>query len=161
MAKIMRLTDFLDWFAAHAPETMEVELEICAGGLAKPVFALLDGHPAIERCLLFSGHPGYIGEMQMFAAREGKPTGLRLGANLRRATEDILEDMEDMDLFEIGLNPGHFTGEDVERLRARGVEVLANLMDTPAWWAQLCGMGCYGFKTNYAGAFTKWRQKNM
>jgi len=156
MAKLMRLSDFLDWFAAHAPATMEAELEVCAGGLARPIFRLLDGHPAAGRCILFSGHPGYIGEMQAYAALEGKPPGLRLGANLRRVDEDVLDDMEDMDLFEIGLNPGHFTQEDVLTLRERGVEVLANLMDTPAWWGELLTMGCYGFKTNYAGAYTRW-----
>jgi len=154
MAKLMRLSDFLDWFTAHAPARMEAELELCAGGLAKPIFELLDGHPAVQRCMAFSGHPSYIGEMQELAAKEGKPTGLRLGANLRRVDESVLEDMEDLDLFEIGLNPGHFTKEDVRTLRERGIEVLANLLDTPVWWAELCTMGCYGFKTNYAGAFT-------
>ena len=44
MAGLICLSDFLDWFAAHA--AMEAELEICAEGLAKPVFDLLDGHPA-------------------------------------------------------------------------------------------------------------------
>ncbi len=159
MAKLLRLSDFLDWFADNAPAAMEAELEVCAGGLAQPIFELLNSHPATGRCILFSGHPGYIGEMQMLAARAGKPAGLRLGANLRQVNEDVLEDIEDMDLFEIGLNPGHFTGEDVAMLRERGIAVLANLLDTPTWWAELCAMGCYGFKTNYAGAFTKWRDK--
>ena len=156
MAKLMRLSDFLDWFAGSAPVSMEAELEICADGLAKPVFQLLDGHRACPRCIVFSGHPMQIAEMQMLAAREGKPNRLRLGANLRQVTGDILEDMEDMDLFEIGLNPGRFTREDVDMLSGRGVAVLANLMDTPAWWARLTDMGCYGFKTNYAGAYTKF-----
>jgi len=160
MAKLMRLSDFLDWFAA-APAAMEAELEICADGLAKPVFELLDGHRACPRCIVFSGHPGQIAEMQLLAARGGKPAGLRLGANLRQVTEDVLEDMEDMDLFEIGLNPGRFTREDVDILSKRGVAVLANLMDTPAWWAQLPAMGCYGFKTNYAGAYTKFTQEAL
>ena len=156
MAKLMRLADFLDWFADETPATMEAEIEICADGLAKPVFALLDGHRALGRCIVFSGHPVQIAEMQMFAAREGKPAGLRLGANLRRIDEDILEEMEDMDLFEIGLDPGRFTVEDVRALEARGIAALANLMDTRAWWARLPEMGCYGFKTNYAGAYTKF-----
>ena len=72
MAKIMRFAEFLDWLAAAPPE-MEAELEICADGLAKPVFRLLDGHPACGRCIMFSGHPGQIAEMQMLAAMEGKP----------------------------------------------------------------------------------------
>lgn len=155
MARLMRLSDFLDWFAANTPKTMEAELEICAGGLARPVFELLDGHPAAARCIVFSGHPGYIGEMQTLAATRGKPAGLRLGANLRRLDEDVLEMIGDWDLFEIGLNPGWFTKEDVEILRARGIEALANLMDIPTWWADLSAMGMYGFKTNYAGAYTK------
>jgi len=94
--------------------------------------------------------------MQAFAAREGKPAGLRLGANLRQVNEDVLEDIENMDLFEIGLNPGRFTLEDIRMLEARGIVALANLMDTPAWWAQLPSMGCYGFKTNYAAAYSKF-----
>ena len=155
MAGLMRLSDFLDWFAAHT--AMEVELEICAEGLARPVFSLLDGHPAARRCIMFSGRPQCICEMQALAAREGKPAGLRLGANLRRVDEGVLAYMEGMDLFEIGLNPGRFTAQDVLTLRERGIEAFANLMDGPAWWAQLCTMGCYGFKTNYAGAFTRWR----
>ena len=61
-----------------------------------------------------------------------------------------------MDLFEIGLNPGYFTREDIGILQARGIEVLANLKDTPEWWAQLPDMGCYGFKTNYAAWYTKF-----
>ena len=158
MAKLMRLSDFLDWFADSAPAAMEAELEICADGLAKPVFQLLDGHRTCSRCIVFSGHPMQIAEMQLLAAREGKPADLRLGANLRQVTEDVLDDMEGMDLFEIGLNPGRFTREDADLLRARGVAVLANLMDTPAWWAQLASMGCYGFKTNYAGAYTKYME---
>jgi len=157
MAKLMRLSDFLEWFVDSAPAAMEAELEICADGLAKPVFELLDGHRACPRCIVFSGHPMQIAEMQLLAAREGKPNRLRLGANLRQMTQDVLEDMEDMDLFEIGLNPGRFTREDVLMLERRGISVLANLMDTPAWWAQLPTMGCYGFKTNYAGAYSKYR----
>ncbi|MCL2508948.1 MAG: glycerophosphodiester phosphodiesterase [Oscillospiraceae bacterium] len=164
MAKLMRLSDFLDWFADQAPAVMEAELEICAGGLAKPVFDLLDGHPAIKRCIVFSGHPAYICEMQELAACGGKPAGLRLGANLRRIDDSGLEDMEGMDLFEVGLNPGSFAKEDVLMLNRRGIEVLVNLMDTPEWWAELRTTGCYGFKTNYAGAFTRfareWRVEN-
>ena len=82
---------------------------------------------------MFSGRPQCIDEMQALAAREGKPAGLRLGANLRQASDDVLAAMEDMGLFEIGLNPGRFTAQDVCTLREWGVEVLANLMDTPAW----------------------------
>jgi glycerophosphoryl diester phosphodiesterase len=154
MAKLLRLPDFLDWFAAHAPAGMEAELEFCSPGLTRPVFELLERHPAAPRCIPFSGHPGILAEMQMFAAKEGKPAGLRLGANLRHADADVLEMLEEMDLFEIGLNPGHFTKEDVALLRGRGIAALANLMDTPAWWAQLPEMGLYGFKTNYAMAYT-------
>jgi len=160
MARLMRLSDFLGWFAACAPQTMEAEIEICAGGLARPVFELLDGSPVAGRCIVFSGHPSYIGEMQEFAAKNGKPPKLRLGANLRQINESVLEDIEDFDLFEIGLNPGLFTPEDMRMLRDRGIEALANLMDVPEWWAELQTAGCYGFKTNYAGAYTKWREIN-
>jgi len=156
VAKLMCLSDFLDWFADNTPATMEAELEICAGGLVKPIFELLDSHPAASRCIVFSGHPRYISEIQTVTAMEGKPAGLRLGANLRKINEDILEDIEEMDLFEVGLNPGHFTKEDVLALQERGIKVLANLMDTEEWWANLCTMNCYGFKTNYASAFTQW-----
>ena len=54
MASLMRLSDFLDGLAACAPAAMEAELEICAEGLARPVFDLLDGHPAARHCIMFS-----------------------------------------------------------------------------------------------------------
>jgi len=155
MAKIMTLKEFLDWFAARRA-TLEVEIEVCQGGLAKPIFELLEGHAAVPRCILFSGSPAHIAEMQTLAARQGKPAGLRFGANIRRLTEEAKKEIAGMDLFEVGLNAEAFTADDLAWLEQHGIVALSNLGDYPAWWQTLCGLNVYGFKTNYAQAFTQW-----
>jgi hypothetical protein len=134
---------------------METEIELCADGVTKPVFQLLDGHPAAARCIVFSGSPALWEEMQTL----GCPQHVRLGANIRYFTEDTLECFEDLPLFEVGLNAHHYTAQDVEQLRAHGIEVLANLGDSPAWWAELSQTGCYGFKTNFSGAYLAWKER--
>jgi glycerophosphoryl diester phosphodiesterase len=161
MAKLLRLEDFLRWFAASAPATMQAELELCCTGLVRPVFELLQGCAAAERCIVFSGHPGCLMELQSAAAFQGVPAGVKLGANLRALDEDTKEDIDDMTLYEVGLNAHCFSAEDVAWLAERDIRVLANLGDYPAWWGELRGLGVYGFKTNYAAAYTKWHAQNL
>ncbi|MDR1465185.1 MAG: hypothetical protein LBJ11_07810 [Oscillospiraceae bacterium] len=158
MAGIPRLADVLDWLAA-LPVPLEAEIELCANDLVRPVFELLDGHPALPRCIVFTGNPAIIEEMQDLAAGEGKPAGLRLGANIRVLNDDVKEDVEGLDLFEVGLNARLFGREDVAWLQDRNIAVLSNLGDAPDWWEQLCALDAYGFKTNYAQAFTTWRSQ--
>jgi hypothetical protein len=151
----MTLEQFLRWFETRR-ETFEAEIELCDAKLARPVFDLVAASPAIRRCIVFSGHPGIVAEMQMIAATQGKPDGLRLGCNLRALDEDTKEDLEEMDLFEVGLNAGAFTAADLAWLADRGVAALSNLGDYPAWWKQLQTYNLYGFKTNYAAAYTNF-----
>lgn len=155
MAHLMRFSDFDAWLSGR-PEAVTIEIEVKSGGTMQRMLELLDTSPNVERYILFSGVPAYIEEIQAACQREGKPEGLRLGANIRYLTEEAKADLKSMDLFEVGLNAGAFTGEDVHWLADHGIQVLSNLGDTPAWWAQLCQLGVLGFKTNYAEAYTDW-----
>lgn len=155
MAHLMRFSDFDAWLAGR-PEPVTIEIEVKAGGTMKRMLELLDTSPNVERYILFSGVPAYIAEIQSACQREGKPRGLRLGANIRFLTEDTKEALKSMDLFEVGLNAGAFAKEDVLWLADHGIQVLSNLGDTSSWWEQLCQLNVLGFKTNYAEAYTDW-----
>ena len=155
MAHLMRFSDFDLWLSSR-PEPVTIEIEVKAGGTMKRMMELLDTSPNIERYILFSGVPAYIEEIQSTCRREGKPHGLRLGANIRFLTEEAKNALKSMDLFEVGLNAGAFTEEDIRWLADHGIQVLSNLGDTPVWWEQLCKLDVLGFKTNYAEAFTDW-----
>ena len=155
MAHLMRFSDFDTWLASR-PEHVTVEIEVKAGGTMKRMLELLDISPNVERYILFSGVPAYIEEIQSTCRREGMPRGLRLGANIRYLTEEAKNSIKSMNLFEVGLNAGAFTKEDIHWLSDHGIQVLSNLGDTPVWWEQLCQLDVLGFKTNYAEAYTDW-----
>jgi glycerophosphoryl diester phosphodiesterase len=159
MAKLMRLQDFRDWL--EKKPNMIAEIEICTGGEAKKIFDILDGSPAVERCIVFSGHREYLDEMQSVAAKEGKPRGLKLGANIRALNEDAKKIIASMDLYEIGLNDGHISREDLAWLKDRGIQVFSNLGDYPAWWSKIREFNIAGFKTNYAEAYTRWWKETI
>ena len=95
-------------------------------------------------------------EMQAAVRKNGKPTGLRMGANMRRLTEEAKRMIPNMDLFEVGLNADAFTCEDVRWLGEHGIHVFSNLGDYPDWWEKMVTRGVLGFKTNYAAAYTNW-----
>ena len=155
MAHLMRFSDFDEWLAGR-PEPVTVEIEVKVGGIMGRMLEFLDASPNVGRYILFSGVPAYTEEIQSACRREGKPRGLRLGANIRFLTDEARNSLGAMDLFEVGLNAGAFDAEDVGWLADRGIRVLSNLGDTPAWWERLCGLEVLGFKTNYAEAFTDW-----
>ena len=155
MAHLMRFSDFDAWLSSR-PEPVTVEIEVKAGGIMNRMLELLDASPNVERYILFSGVPAYINEIQNACRKAGKPQGLRLGANIRYLTEDTRRFVKSLDLFEVGLNAGAFTKDDVHWLGDQGIHVLSNLGDTPAWWERLCQLDVLGFKTNYAQAFTDW-----
>lgn len=73
-------------------------------GLAGPILELLSRSPNTGSYILFSGDPVYVEEMQAAVRKNGKPTGLRMGANMRRLTEEAKRMIPNMDLFEVGLN---------------------------------------------------------
>lgn len=154
MARFMLLQDFLIWLEA-APG-MIAEIEVKAPGAAIPIFRLLERSSAVSRCILFSGKEAYIDEMQKAAAQEGKPQGLRLGANIRRLDEESKKRILRMDLFEIGLNAECVSAEDISWLHENGIQVFSNLGDYPQWWEALNRLGMDGLKTNYAAAYTDW-----
>lgn len=153
MGKIPRLADFLAWFQT-APATMMAEIELNAVGIVAQVFSLLANHPARERCIVFSGNPLIIGELQQASGQ--KPPGVKLGANIRFLTEETRAWVQEMDLYEVGLNAEHIIREDLDWLHKRDILAFANLGDYPAWWQQLKQLPVDGMKTNYAAALTKW-----
>lgn len=154
MAHLMRFADFDAWLTGQ--RAVAVEVEVKAAGLMGRMLELLDASPNTGRYILFSGDPAFTAEIQSACRREGRPRDLRLGANLRFLTEEQKRAIPGMELFEVGLNAGGFTAADVEWLAERGIRVLSNLGDDPAWWARLCRLDVLGFKTNYAEAFTAW-----
>jgi len=95
-------------------------------------------------------------EMQEHYRKNGKPEGLRLGANIRFINEQTMDFVKRSDLWEVGLNNEAFTKEDVEMFESMGIKVFSNLGDYPEWWQQICDMGIAGFKTNYPDAYTEW-----
>ena len=155
MAHLMRFSDFDAWLTSQNRK-ITVEVEIKAPNLSKPLIELLDNSPNADSYILFSGKSAYIEELQSTVIKDGKPAGLRLGANIRYLTEEIKKKIPKMDLFEVGLNAEAFTQEDVQWLRDRGISVLSNLGDYPEWWEKMVTLGVLGFKTNYAAAYTKW-----
>lgn len=155
MAHLMRFIDF-DLWLTNQKSDVTVEVEVKSGGLIESFIKILDGSPNIERYILFSGVASYNAEIQTFCTSMGKPKGLRLGANIRYLTEAAMQQIKQMDLFEVGLNAWHFSNDDVCWLADRGIQVLSNLGDDPGWWDQLCKMDVLGFKTNYSDAFTAW-----
>ena len=159
MTHLMTFAEFDAWFATR-PENVTIEIEVKAPGIAKPLFDIIRAGGNASRYIVFSGVPAYNEELQALIRTEGKPEGLRMGANLRFMNDATRKAVEEWDLFEIGLNAEHFTQEDVLWLKERGISVLSNLGDYPAWWEKLCKMDVLGFKTNYVEAFTKWWLEN-
>ena len=155
MAHLMRFCDFDTWFAGQSAD-VTVEVEVKSLGVMPRMLEILDQSSNVGRYILFSGVPAINEEIQIACRMQGKPKGLRLGANLRFMNEETRRAVSEWDLFEIGLNAEHFTQEDVLWLRDRGIAVFSNLGDYPAWWEKLCSMDVMGFKTNYAEAFTDW-----
>ena len=152
---LMRFAEFDRWFRT-VPADMTSDIEVKSPGLARRLFEIIDGSPNAGRYIVFSGVPAYNEEIQSLCRAQGKPSGLRLGANLRFLNDEARRRVREWDLFEIGLNAEHFTQEDVLWLKEQGVAVLSNLGDYPGWWEKLCAMDVLGFKTNYAEAFTRW-----
>ncbi len=155
MSKLMRLSDMLQWLSLQPGDTA-VEIECKAPGMIPRLLRILDSSPLCPSCIVFSGEPGYIEEIQTTCAREGKPKGLKLGANIRRLTDEAKAGIMRMDLYEIGLNDGCVTKEDMQWLSDRGILAFSNLGDYPAWWETACELGMHALKTNYVSVFTDW-----
>lgn len=155
MASLMRLDDFLQWLDTCAPG-MTAEIEIKAPGTTTQALRCLDRSPAAGRCILFAGEAPLWQEIQRECARQGKPHGLHLGANIRSLNKPMMAEIHGMDLYEVGLNDGQIRPADVAYLHDRGIRVFSNLGDYPAWWEAVNRLEIAGFKTNYAQAYTRW-----
>lgn len=152
---IPSLEEFLLW-VDEQPEFFYAEIEFKEVGLCPEVFQLLEKTGTAGRCILMSGVPEYLREIQHYAASHGKPEGLRMGANIRFCRPDLLRQIEGYDLYEVGLNAGCFDAGDVRFFHERGIQVFSNLGDTPAWWLELQTNGAAGFKTNCTAPYFKW-----
>ena len=159
MAHLMRFCDFDAWLAG-LEKKITVEVEFCVPGLLPKVLEVLGTSENNAQYILFTGHKDILEDMQATFKRQGKPDGLRLGANIRYLNDEMKDYIKDMDLYEVGLNDFKYTRDDVKYLNDRGVQVLSNLGDYPAWWEEMCQNGSLGFKTDYPGAFTKWWYEN-
>ncbi len=155
MGHLMLFSEFDAWLSKQGHK-VTVEVEFCVPGMMRKVLEILDRSPNRHDYILFSGHRDIIEEIQTACRVQGKPEGIRLGANIRRLTPEIREFIAPLDLFEVGLNDKLYTADDVKYLNDRGIQVLSNLGDYPEWWEEMCRTGALGFKTNYAAAFTKW-----
>lgn len=154
---LITFPEFDAWLATVDYE-LTVEVEFKCKGMCPRMDEILADSPNVSRYIFFSGDWEVLEEMQEHYRRNGKPAGLRLGANIRFLNEKTMEFVNRSDLWEVGLNNEAFTKADVEMLAEKGIRVFSNLGDYPAWWKQICDMGVTGFKTNYPDAFTEWWQ---
>lgn len=152
---LITMPEFDAWLATVDYDlTVEVEFKAC--GMCDRMDQILAESPNVSRYILFSGNFDVLEEMQAHYREKGKPAGLRLGANIRFINERTMDFVRRSDLYEVGLNDGAFTKEDVDMLADLGVRVFSNLGDYPEWWARLAPYGVTGFKTNYPDAYTEW-----
>lgn len=150
---IMTFAEFDAWFASVTAD-ITVEVELCSDGLPLPMYEIVKNSPNRERYIFFSGNKETNEEIQSLIKAHGKPSWLRVGANLRRLDEQALAFIGDADLYEVGLNDQWFTPDDVKLLAGKGILVFSNLGDYPEWWKAINEYGIAGFKTNYAEAYT-------
>nr|WP_300129079.1 glycerophosphodiester phosphodiesterase family protein [uncultured Butyricicoccus sp.] len=157
MAKLMRLSDLFEWLSQLTRRVI-VEIEYKASGMMPELCKQLSAFAGRSDCIIFSGEPALIDEIQDYARRNPLPSGVKLGANIRRLTEAWKEKIPTMKLFEVGLNIEALEREDIAWLRAKNILVFSNLGDTPEGWQKICTRNLTGFKTNYAAPFTEWWQ---
>lgn len=152
---LMTFPEFDAWLST-VPYELTVEVEFKDVGMCGRMDEILASSPNVARYILFSGEKNVLDEMQAHYRKNGKPDGLRLGANIRYINDETMAFVKKSDLYEVGLNNEAFTKADVDMLDDMGVKVFSNLGDYPEWWAQLAPMGVTGFKTNYPDAYTEW-----
>lgn len=147
------------WFAT-VKEDITIEVELCSDGLLMPMYEIVKNSPNRERYIFFSGNESTNVEIQELIRQYGKPSWLRLGANIRWLNEKTLAFIENAGLYEVGLNDLHFTADDVKMLGEKGIKVFSNLGDYPEWWQSINDFGVEAFKTNYAESYTEWKKEN-
>ena len=154
---LITMPEFDEWLAT-VDYDLTVEVEFKCTGMCPRMDEILAKSKNVSRYILFSGNWDVLEEMQEHYRKNGKPEGLRLGANIRFINDTTMDFVRRSDLWEVGLNNEAFTKEDVEMFEKMGIKVFSNLGDYPEWWQQICDMGVTGFKTNYPDAYTEWWQ---
>ncbi len=152
---LITMPEFDEWLAT-VDYDLTVEVEFKCTGMCPRMDEILAKSKNVSRYILFSGNWDVLEEMQEHYRKNGKPEGLRLGANIRFINDTTMDFVRRSDLWEVGLNNEAFTKEDVEMFEKMGIKVFSNLGDYPEWWQQICDMGVTGFKTNYPDAYTEW-----
>ena len=152
---LITFPEFDAWLSTVNYE-LNVEVEFKCTGMCPRMDEILANSTNVSRYILFSGDWEVLEEMQEHYRKNGKPQGLRLGANVRFLNEKTMDFINRSDLWEVGLNNEAFTKDDVDMLAGKGIKVFSNLGDYPEWWKQICDMGVTGFKTNYPDAYTEW-----
>ncbi len=154
---LITMPEFDEWLAT-VDYDLTVEVEFKCTGMCPRMDEILAKSKNVSRYIVFSGNWDVLEEMQEHYRKNGKPEGLRLGANIRFINDTTMDFVRRSDLWEVGLNNEAFTKEDVEMFEKMGIKVFSNLGDYPEWWQQICDMGVTGFKTNYPDAYTEWWQ---
>ncbi len=146
--------EFLMWLKEEE-NCQFAEIEFKDLGMMSEVNRLINEIDVASKCILFSGVKEINEEIQAYFIENNKAEGLRLGANIRYVNEDTLKMIEHWDLYEVGLNAGAFTKEDIEILKEKGILVFLNLGDTPKWWKEMQKFDIAGFKTNCIKEYLK------
>lgn len=157
---LITFPEFDAWLST-VDRDLTVEVEFKTTGMCPRMDEILASSPNVSRYILFSGNREVLEEMQEHYRLNGKPEGLRLGANVRFLNDNTMDFIRRSDLWEVGLNNEAFTKADVEMLAGMGVKVFSNLGDYPEWWQAICDMGVTGFKTNFPDAYTEWWQSKQ
>ena len=156
---LITFPEFDEWLST-VDYDINIEVEFKVKGMCKRMDEILAKSKNVSRYILFSGEFDVLEEMQEHYRKNGKPKGLRLGANIRVINEETMDFVKRSDLYEVGLDNEAFTGKDVEMFENMGIKVFSNLGDYPEWWEQICKTGVTAFKTNYPDAYTEWWLKN-
>ncbi|MBE6835463.1 MAG: glycerophosphodiester phosphodiesterase [Ruminococcaceae bacterium] len=160
VTRLITFKEFDGWLSTVKGD-FTVEVEFKTTGMCRRMDEILSASSNVSRYIFFSGDWDVLEEMQAHYRQNGKPEGLRLGANIRFINEKTMDFVRRSDLWEVGLNNEAFTKEDVDMFDGMGIKVFSNLGDYPEWWKKICEMGIEGFKTNYPDAFTEWWIENQ
>ena len=158
-AHILLFEDLIQWILTLRRKDFFMEVEFKELGLMDEVMKLLEKYQVYDRCILFSGEKEIIEEIQDYFHCHKKPHSLRLGANIRKADQKMIDFIHDMDLYEVGLNEWCFNKQDVYHFIDNGIQVFSNLGDIPEWWDYLSTVPVEGFKTNCMNDYIQWRRK--
>ena len=152
---LITFPEFDEWLST-VPYKLTVEVEFKATGMCPRMDEIISKSKVADQYIFFSGDREVLDEMQERYRKNGKPDGLRLGANIRFINERTMNFVKGADLFEVGLNDGSFSKDTVDMFENMGIKVFSNLGDYVEWWSRLESMGVAGFKTNYPEAYTDW-----